>query len=273
MEKKLIFDQEEYKMIIDELKDQVKLLRGVLKKNGFEYDYIKQDSILNKIMRNDEFASTDQILNELRKIKKISEKLEFLSDTVYSTDSDSGNKISESIIKNSLKKFNLDEKEFLLDEEFENIVGNEKIFSSNSNDLSTKYEELKRKYKKLLDVAGHKINKLENKRLTLIKESVQIFEDIKQEAVYNLNIIIETKSKEINNLNDTIEDLKIQIMKKETEMGKKLMESQKENNTFKFIYKKLEIQNNTLNDFINTYQSDILLLQSKIEKKSNFKFK
>jgi hypothetical protein len=32
VEKKFVFDEEEYKMIIEELKDQVKVLRGALKK-------------------------------------------------------------------------------------------------------------------------------------------------------------------------------------------------------------------------------------------------
>lgn len=287
-------------MIIDELKDQVKILRGALKKNGFNYDFIKAESILLKILKNDEFAPIEEILKETRKIRKRNEYLEDSSDETFSNyDSQSSYESEneeENKKRNSRKKENENKKLSFAEEitnkndnnNINNTVGipgspkkrktkflkfveettNENILACDPGELTINYQELERKYKKLVEMAGNKIYNMENRRITIKRETDQIFEDIKQEAVENLNQIIETKSREISNLNEKIEELKIQIIKKETELNKKLLDAQKENNNIKFNCKKLEIENNSLNEFINTYQSDILLLQSKIEKKS-----
>lgn len=288
IEKKFIFDEEEYKMIIEELKDQVKILRGALKKNGFNYDFIKAESILLKILKNEEFASIEEILQETRKIRKKNQDLE---DSSYETLSDYDSQISYESENEESKKIEskeINEAKVIEENNITNDIQipgspkkrktkflkfveentNERFFACDPEDLTFKYQELERKYKKLLDMAGNKIYRLENRRITLKKETDQIFEDIKQEAVSNLNEIIETKSKEISSLNEKIEELKIQIMKKENEMNKKLLDAQKEINNIKFNCKKLEIENNSLNEFVNTYQSDIMLLQTKIEKKS-----
>jgi len=305
VEKRFIFDEEEYKMIIDELKDQVKILRGALKKNGFNYDFIKAESILLKILKNDEFAPLEEIMRETHKIRKLNEELnvhssdevfsDYASISSYEPENEDENKT-----RNSKKKFSIENNRQQFQEEnntndndnnnndntFNYLPGshkkrktkvlkfvdestNEKIIACDPEELTIKYQELERKYNDLLKLAGNKINRMESRRLTVKMETNQIFEDIKQEAVNNLNQIIETKSKEITSVNEKIEELKIQLIRKETELNKKLSEAQKENNNIRFNCKKIEIENSSLNEFILTYQSDIMLLQTKIEKKSN----
>jgi len=276
-------------MIIEEFKEHVKVLRGTLKRNGINYEFINSDSILLKILKNDEFAPLEEILRETKRRRKQTEKSEnYSSENDDSEDSGYDSENTDEFQTDSLKRDSN-----LIEERQKNDVNKNKtneifqkrktkvfrVLEENSNgkllacdteELSIKYQELERKYKTLINIAGNKILKLENRRNSLKNETNQVLEEIKQEAIKELNEIIDKKSKEISSLAEKIEEMKIQIIKKETEMNKKLLDAQKENNSVKFNFKKLEIENNSLNEFINTYQSDILLLQSKIEKKSNF---
>lgn len=287
-----------------------------------EYDFIKPNSLLLKVLKNEEFMPIEEILKESKRLRLLQEnKFKILShsdEDNYDTDSresdyssyDENEKQELNLISKPLQnnnnsknpdlasnkvfqkrktKFMLikDELENDLKEAFfindgNNIKNNSvnnfnpseglddpnNISSLDKPELLAKYLELEKKYNALVDTAGKKLEIMENRRKTLLHKTDQIFEDLKQEAVNNLNEVIETKSKEISQLNEKVEDLKIQIIKKENEINKKLLEAHKENNELKFKYKKQEIENSSLNDFILTYQSDIMLLQNKIEKKS-----
>jgi hypothetical protein len=102
----------------------------------------------------------------------------------------------------------------------------------------------------------------------LTKDILNLIEEIKKESLEKINLTIKEKSNEIKILKQNIELINNEMLIKEKNCEEKKSELQSKIQEYKYINKKTENENNTLNEFISNCQNDIICLQEQVEKKS-----
>lgn len=143
------------------------------------------------------------------------------------------------------------------------------LVNLNEEQIIIKYCELRAKYDNLLEQAGKKINELSNQPKSEHPDSSAIFNDIREVTDEKLKEIVESKNKEINEITEKLEAEKNASSLKENELNSKVqsflkgkLEAEEERDNAK-------AELDSMQEMMNLNQSDISTFQQKVEKKSN----
>lgn len=215
IEQKFVLTDEEYKTIISEHLDKIKILRGALRYCGFTYHYTKPNSLLYFYLKEKEYTYIEDMLNEKGKdLKK-----RYFDENNYDSDDSDGNEY--------------------------NYAYNESQMISNGEISKTNIEENASLYD------NHSLLNLKN------------------DAMNNINEILAQKSNEIILLNKNIEEIKQEKITIEKKLSEIAHNYEKEINELKYKMKKDDLEIIASNEFVFTLQNDVIISQTKIEKKSN----
>lgn len=280
VEQKVVLDEEEYQILIKEFQNQVRVLRGALRRYGISYPLAKPDSLLHQFLKDDEYDDIEEYLNEEGKNFKRKN---------YESNSDENNSYNESDNNNSDSNSNNNSP----NPNNKNIASKRKKSKNSKNSYENKNKNLNQKsIQREFSLSDVNNNILDSQRESMLSFGRQFsfnrdennlnntnsnmdllntekyIEEIKAEAVKKINFLIYEKSEEIKNLNLKNEEILNEMNQKEKDCAEKKNELRKEISELKFKLKKSEAENNSLNEFILTYQSDVISLQGKLEKKS-----
>ena len=232
--KNIILNAGELQYIAKELKNEIMILRGQIKKIGYQWKLIDDKKLLNFI-QNDEFILNDNNSENLKEIKK-EEKDE---------------KINEEIInkneKNILNLNNLSEKE--KDDKIEEI----------KNNMNIQREKLQ----KIIDELFIKIDNRDKEQSELENK---IEDYIKQ--ISNLQIIFQEKKNlqnKYNNLKNELSDINNNITNKDKNIEKYKNENLKINNDLLNLKKNNEIDYKKSQEEFLKYNKILIEKKEKIE--------
>ena len=230
--KNIILNAGELQYIAKELKNEIMILRGQIKKIGYQWKLIDDKKLLNFI-QNDEFILNDNNSENLIEIKKEDKK--------------NDEKINEKNEKNILNLNNLSEKE--KDEKIEELKKNMNI-----------------QREKLQKIIDELFNKIDNRDKEQSELQNKIEDYIKQ--ISDLQIIFQEKKNlqiKYNNLKNELSDLNNNITNKDKNIEKYKNENIKINNDLLNLKKNNEIDYKKSQEEFLKYNKILIEKKEKIE--------